>query len=217
VKFTFEVPYIKRLQKEGLTCASSSRPPSLLLRQSSFSILSRLLRRYQYQIWQDVEHGKQRMERGTADQPALETVIEDQHQVTRLILNLRRRPLQVAMPVASCRGSCLVVQKTNQLWRVRLAVAAVSLSQNKMYTLFIHKTEQQCKVEPLDGGSGPTLADAAQQPASPDMQALAAAGSAGSSDEGTASDAASVGTATTRKLQQWGKKPDLTYVSRNPR
>jgi hypothetical protein len=133
VRFTFEVPYIKRLQKEGLT--------------------------YQYQIWQDAEHGMQRMERGTADQPALETVIEDQHQ-------------------------------------------------NKMYTLFIHKTEPQCKVEPLDGGSGPTLAaDAQQQPASPDAQPLASAESSTSSEAVSAA-----GTATARRLQQWGKKPALTYV-----
>lgn len=38
--------------------------------------------RYHYQIWQDAEAGKQRMERGTADQPALETVIEDQNDVS---------------------------------------------------------------------------------------------------------------------------------------
>lgn len=180
------------------------------------------------------------MERGTADQPALETVIEDQHQVTRLILkafSARKppagQPSQERIDGATCAAStaatgrhaggvmlwCLpCCRESTQLWVVRLAVAAVSLSQNKMYTLFIHKTEQQCKVEPLDGGSGPTLADAAQQPASPDTQALAAAGSAGFSDGGAASDAASnVGTATTRKLQQWGKKPELTYVSRNPR
>ena len=40
-----------------------------------------LLRRYHYRIWQDKEHGKQRMERGSADFPDLETVIEDQKKV----------------------------------------------------------------------------------------------------------------------------------------
>ena len=43
--------------------------------------LTNCVHRYHYQIWQDVQAGKQRMERGTADQPDLEVVIEDQNAV----------------------------------------------------------------------------------------------------------------------------------------
>jgi cathepsin L len=130
VKFTFSVPYIKLYQKDGLT--------------------------YHYQIWQDVQAGKQRMERGTADQPDLEVVVEDQNA-------------------------------------------------NKMYTQFVHKTEQQCKEERLDGGSGPTMQTDAQ-PASPDAQRLQpeAAVLSGADTEKAAT--------TARRLRQWHDKPPLTYV-----
>ena len=50
VSFTFEIPYIKRYQPEGLT--------------------------YYYTVWQDEKRGRQRMERGTAEKRALETVIQ---------------------------------------------------------------------------------------------------------------------------------------------
>jgi len=137
VKFTFSVPYLKRYQKEGLT--------------------------YHYKIWQDTEHGKQRMERGTDAIPDLETVIEDQ-------------------------------------------------KQNKMWTVFVHKTDRECKLEPLDGGSGPTLSDSIrkQRPAAPDAQPLSAA-SAGSAgvDRGVMTQS---GAASSRSLQMWGAVPPLTYV-----
>lgn len=76
-----------------------------------------------------------------------------------------------------------------------------------MYTQFIHKTEQQCKEEPLDGGSGPTMQTDAQ-PASPDAQRLQpeAAVLSGADTEKAAT--------TARRLRQWRDKPPLTYVSR---
>lgn len=77
-------------------------------------------------------------------------------------------------------------------------------AQNKMYTQFIHKTEQQCKEEPLDGGSGPTML-AHSHPASPDAQQLQSAAASGS--RVSAADAA-----TARQLRQWRDKPPLTYV-----
>jgi hypothetical protein len=79
--------------------------------------------------------------------------------------------------------------------------------QNKMYTQFIHKTEQQCKEEPLDGGSGPTMQSDAQ-PALPNAQRLQpeAAVLSGADTEKAATAA--------RRLRQWHDKPPLTYVSR---
>jgi len=58
VSFTFEIPYIKRYQPEGLT--------------------------YYYTVWQDEKHGRQRMERGTAEKRALETVIQTTGEVLLL-------------------------------------------------------------------------------------------------------------------------------------
>ena len=55
VSFTFEIPYIKRYQPQGLT--------------------------YYYTVWQDEKHGRQRMERGTAEKRALETVIQNVDEV----------------------------------------------------------------------------------------------------------------------------------------
>lgn len=72
--------------------------------------------------------------------------------------------------------------------------------QNKMYTQFIHKTKQQCKEEPLDGGSGPTMM-ADVQPASPDAQR-------------SLPEAVEGGVARARKLRQWRDRPPLTYVRR---
>lgn len=130
VNFTFAVPYVKRYQKDGLV--------------------------YQYRIWQDTEQGHQRMERGTAAIPDLETVIEDENQ-------------------------------------------------NKMWTLFVHKTRRECKVEPLDGGSGPTLSHNSH-PKAPARDVAAAA----SVPKETAAASAAVSQA--RKLKQWSRKPALTYV-----
>ena len=76
-----------------------------------------------------------------------------------------------------------------------------------MYTQFIHKTEQQCKEEPLHGGSGPTMQTLAQ-PASPDALRL--------QPEAAALSGADAEKATTmaQRLRQWQDKPPLTYVSR---
>ena len=59
VSFTFEIPYIKRYQPEGLT--------------------------YYYTVYQDERHGRQRMERGTAEKRALETVIQNVDEVRRIL------------------------------------------------------------------------------------------------------------------------------------
>lgn len=60
--------------------------------------------RYHYKIWQDTEHGKQRMERGTDAIPDLETVIEDQKQVC-----------SAARP-CSCRSPSSVAVGAGPLW-----------------------------------------------------------------------------------------------------
>lgn len=85
-----------------------------------------------------------------------------------------------------------------------------------MWTVFVHKTDRECKLEPLDGGSGPTLSDSIrkQRPAAPDAQPLSAA-SAGSAgvDRGVMTQS---GAASSRSLQMWGAVPPLTYVSISP-
>lgn len=132
VNFTFSVPYLKGFQKEGLE--------------------------YRYRIWQDIERGQQRMERGTAVIPDLETVIEDQNQ-------------------------------------------------NKMWTIFVHKTQRECKVDPMNGGSGPTLSKTTPLP--PAVQAVASAAAQGHQ----AADSAALSSVTqSRRLRQWKEKPALTYV-----
>ena len=80
-------------------------------------------------------------------------------------------------------------------------------SQNKMWTIFVHKTDRECKLEPLDGGSGPTLAaPEKQRPQAPDARPLPGASAATLTLKGEAAVTRS------RSLQQWAAKPPLTYV-----
>ena len=92
-----------------------------------------------------------------------------------------------------------------------------SCAQNAMWTVFVSKTSRQCKLEPLDGGSGPTVAAAKrQQPAAADFQQSPSSPAAAHLSAHHLHFNSNPPALKSRTLQQWTTRPPLTYVRHQP-
>ena len=157
------------------------------------------LRRYHYQIWQDTANGKQRMERGTTDLPDLETVIEDQNQVSSCMQSDAflepddylgdSMPMSAKLlsshPIPAHARSCCCPQRASALpSRARRTRCTRSSSTRR---------RSSARSSRWTAAAGPRCISSARRRPDAIRQGHD-------------------GTAMARRLRQWGGKPDLTYV-----